>query len=151
MPRDEVAESYGSSMYRFLRYLHTVLHSGCELPNAGKGLQGLPGQWGASGGLAGLAGECRIGGWLPVGSGASRPGWQVASGQAHMALRRGDVLGSSALYWLVGKRACWGAGSILWQPAPLPLPSPTLAPCLSCRSRLSPWGSLCCGFPLPSP
>uniref|UniRef100_A0A8D0RCF9 Uncharacterized protein n=1 Tax=Sus scrofa TaxID=9823 RepID=A0A8D0RCF9_PIG len=29
MPKSGTAGSYGSSMYRFLRYLHTVLHSGC--------------------------------------------------------------------------------------------------------------------------
>uniref|UniRef100_A0A8D1C865 Uncharacterized protein n=1 Tax=Sus scrofa TaxID=9823 RepID=A0A8D1C865_PIG len=29
MPKSEIARSYGSSMYRFLSYLHTVLHSGC--------------------------------------------------------------------------------------------------------------------------
>jgi len=29
MPKSRVAGSCGSSMYRFLRYLHTVLHSGC--------------------------------------------------------------------------------------------------------------------------
>uniref|UniRef100_A0A8D1U2E0 Uncharacterized protein n=1 Tax=Sus scrofa TaxID=9823 RepID=A0A8D1U2E0_PIG len=29
MPKSGVAGSYGSSMYRFLRYLQTVLHSGC--------------------------------------------------------------------------------------------------------------------------
>ena len=29
MPKSRIAESYGSSMYRFLRYLQTVLHSGC--------------------------------------------------------------------------------------------------------------------------
>uniref|UniRef100_A0A8D1MCK4 Uncharacterized protein n=1 Tax=Sus scrofa TaxID=9823 RepID=A0A8D1MCK4_PIG len=29
MPKSRVAGSYGSSMYRFLRYPHTVLHSGC--------------------------------------------------------------------------------------------------------------------------
>ena len=29
MPKSGIAGSYGSSMYRFLRYLHTLLHSGC--------------------------------------------------------------------------------------------------------------------------
>ena len=29
MPKSGIVESYGSSMYRFLRYLHTVLHNGC--------------------------------------------------------------------------------------------------------------------------
>ena len=29
VPKSGIARSYGSSMYRFLRYLHTVLHSGC--------------------------------------------------------------------------------------------------------------------------
>uniref|UniRef100_A0A8D0PMQ7 Uncharacterized protein n=1 Tax=Sus scrofa TaxID=9823 RepID=A0A8D0PMQ7_PIG len=29
IPKSGVARSYGSSMYSFLRYLHTVLHSGC--------------------------------------------------------------------------------------------------------------------------
>ena len=29
MPKSGIPGSYGSSMYRFLRYLHTVLHSGC--------------------------------------------------------------------------------------------------------------------------
>jgi len=29
MPKSGIARSYGSSRYRFLRYLHTVLHSGC--------------------------------------------------------------------------------------------------------------------------
>uniref|UniRef100_A0A4X1W226 Uncharacterized protein n=1 Tax=Sus scrofa TaxID=9823 RepID=A0A4X1W226_PIG len=29
MPKSGIVGSYGSSMYRFLRYLHTVLHSGC--------------------------------------------------------------------------------------------------------------------------
>uniref|UniRef100_A0A8D1LY01 Uncharacterized protein n=2 Tax=Sus scrofa TaxID=9823 RepID=A0A8D1LY01_PIG len=29
MPKSEITGSYGSSMYRFLRYLQTVLHSGC--------------------------------------------------------------------------------------------------------------------------
>uniref|UniRef100_A0A8D0YU83 Uncharacterized protein n=1 Tax=Sus scrofa TaxID=9823 RepID=A0A8D0YU83_PIG len=29
VPKSGIAVSYGSSMYRFLRYLQTVLHSGC--------------------------------------------------------------------------------------------------------------------------
>src|SRR5512139_2886347 len=29
MPKSGTVGSYGSSMYRFLRYLQTVLHSGC--------------------------------------------------------------------------------------------------------------------------
>ena len=29
VPKSGIAGSYGSSMYNFLRYLHTVLHSGC--------------------------------------------------------------------------------------------------------------------------
>uniref|UniRef100_A0A8D1S3E9 Uncharacterized protein n=1 Tax=Sus scrofa TaxID=9823 RepID=A0A8D1S3E9_PIG len=29
IPKSGIARSYGSSMYRFLRYLQTVLHSGC--------------------------------------------------------------------------------------------------------------------------
>ena len=29
MPKSGIAGSYGSSMYRFIRCLHTVLHSGC--------------------------------------------------------------------------------------------------------------------------
>uniref|UniRef100_A0A8W4FLL9 Uncharacterized protein n=1 Tax=Sus scrofa TaxID=9823 RepID=A0A8W4FLL9_PIG len=29
MPKSGIAGSYGSSMYRFLRYLQTVLHSDC--------------------------------------------------------------------------------------------------------------------------
>uniref|UniRef100_A0A8D0QPI5 Uncharacterized protein n=1 Tax=Sus scrofa TaxID=9823 RepID=A0A8D0QPI5_PIG len=29
MPKSGIAGSYGNSMYSFLRYLHTALHSGC--------------------------------------------------------------------------------------------------------------------------
>uniref|UniRef100_A0A8D0XBS8 Uncharacterized protein n=2 Tax=Sus scrofa TaxID=9823 RepID=A0A8D0XBS8_PIG len=29
MPKSGIAGSYGNSMYSFLRYLHSVLHSGC--------------------------------------------------------------------------------------------------------------------------
>ena len=29
MPKSGISGSYGSSMYKFLRYLHTIFHSGC--------------------------------------------------------------------------------------------------------------------------
>ena len=44
-----------------------------------------------------LARESCSDGWLPKGSEASPPGWQVASGQARMEWGWEDVLGSSAL------------------------------------------------------
>ena len=81
-----------------------------------------------------LAGESCGDGWLPEGGKASSQGWQAASGQAGMGWGRGDALGSSTRCWLEGKHSRWEAGSILWWPTHPLLPSPTLAPCLSCRS-----------------
>ena len=63
---------------------------------------------------------------------------------------RVDVLGSSALCELLCKFAHWVTVSILWQPAPLPLSSPILVSCLSCRSRPSlEFPLLCLSTPQP--
>uniref|UniRef100_A0A8D0MRA2 Uncharacterized protein n=1 Tax=Sus scrofa TaxID=9823 RepID=A0A8D0MRA2_PIG len=42
MPKRGIAGSYGSSMYSFLRYLYTVLHSGCTSLHSHKQYRSVP-------------------------------------------------------------------------------------------------------------
>uniref|UniRef100_A0A8D0Q3R7 Uncharacterized protein n=1 Tax=Sus scrofa TaxID=9823 RepID=A0A8D0Q3R7_PIG len=42
MLKSEIGGSYGSSMYRFLKYLHTVLHSGCTSLHSHQQCQKVP-------------------------------------------------------------------------------------------------------------
>ena len=77
-------------------------------------------------------GRIRVGwAWVPgVGKGAAGPdppGWGTDARK-----------GCSALCNPVGRHAHWGPRSFLWQPAPPPVPFPTVVPCLSCGSRPSP-------------
>ena len=42
MPKSGIAGSYGSSIYRFLRYLHADLHSGCTSLHSHQQRRGFP-------------------------------------------------------------------------------------------------------------